>query len=73
MYKNFIILGQSIVIGVLALTLIINSFFYNVIKNDRDEWAEFTISAYSECEFECKRCIDSYASDYRMQRKEISY
>jgi hypothetical protein len=73
MVRNFIILGQSIIIGVLALTLLITSYFYNNMKQDRNDWAEFVISSYSECEFECKKCIDSYAWDYQMSRKEIKY
>jgi hypothetical protein len=72
MLKNLIILGQSIVISVLAITMVFTTYKYHVIKTDRDQWADFTAEAYTECAFECNRCIDRFASEYELNRKEIN-
>jgi hypothetical protein len=65
MVRNFIILGQSIIIGVLTLTLIFAVYSYHAAKSDRDDWANFIISAYVECEYDCTNCIDRFSWTYR--------
>ena len=65
MYRNLIILAQSIVIGILALTLVFTMLVYHRVKEDRDNWANFMISAYTECEYECNQCLSRFAHDYK--------
>jgi hypothetical protein len=78
MIKNFIVLGQAIVIGVLALTLVITSFSYHMVKEDRNEWANFMIEAWTVCEYRCENCLDKFSYTWRwywdsLDRQEINY
>ena len=73
MVKNFVLLGQAIVIGVLALTLLITLFSYHMVKEDRDEWADFIIEAWTECEYECKNCLDKFSYTWRWYCDSLDY
>ena len=73
MARNFVILGQGIVIGVLALTILIMSFLYSIVKQDRNEWANFTIESFEECEWECTSCIDRFSDGYDFEGGKWDY
>jgi hypothetical protein len=78
MIKNFIILGQAIVIGILALTLIFSVYSYHRTKEERDDWTNFMIQAYSECEYECENCLNNIGYEWKfycvtLSRREIDY
>jgi len=64
MVKNFVILFQGIIIGVLALTILIMSFIYYTVRDDRDACVDFQVDAFIACEWECNECIDNYADNY---------
>jgi hypothetical protein len=77
MVKSFVILGQAIIIGVLALTLVFVLYTYNAVVEDRNDWQNFIVEAWSNCEYECENCMDRFAYSWdeygwNPKRREIS-
>jgi len=78
MMKKAFILGQSVTIGVLTLTLILTVYSYNAIKQDRNDWADFITGAWTECEYECEACINRFAYQWEyyegtLDNRDISF
>jgi hypothetical protein len=73
MIEKLIILGQSTIVGILALVLMFTLHAYHTVIEDRDDWIDFITQAYTECEFECNACLDRYAYEYQTIRKKITF